>query len=435
MSSNVLMVGDHRDSQNWGGRGQGIALFRLLASSFPVSGIIPGLWATSDEAGGGFVGTLLPQKYFHFLWRLRDKVKAVDHYFRFVEEPLGARDWIQDDPVRSMECLLRYKSRNSVLEHIYDLVNAADVVIVNGEGSGIFTTPYRRDFFFYLAILELAHRLQKRTFYVNAIISDCPFTGRNRQSFLAAHQTLTKCHATLVRDPESLDFVKKEMPGVTAEYVPDALFTWYPMYQRRDTHVPANGDFVVPHPEINEYLGKLNFGTPYICVGGSAWAANDQAEAARGFLQLVKGLRKLGLPVYVTQNCGGDRFLQDVSRESGCGIVPWNTSIFMAGAILANARLFVSGRFHPTILASLGGTPCIFLGSHSHKMESLKKTLESEVAEQFQGIPADGEVERITALCEQYLKDGDSRRRFIKSVSARRCDEAAQLPQRIQHYL
>jgi hypothetical protein len=431
----VLYVGDHRDSPNWGGRGQGIALHQLLERSFEISGVIPGLWVTSDEAADGFVGTLLPQKYFRFLWRIRDKMKAADWYLKIVEERFGARDFITDEPSESAESLIRYKLKNPGLGEIYERMAEADVVVINGEGSGIFTTPFRRDFFFYLAMVDLGVRLKKKVFYVNGIISDCPFTGRNIKNFNSARKTLAKCDAVLVRDPESLEYLQKEMPEVKCEYIPDALFTWFPVYERFGACIPPNGDFVIPPPEKNEYLGKLDFSKPYICIGGSAWAANYQEQAVDHYLRLLEGVRQLGYPVYLTQNCGGDRFLQEVARISGCGLVPWNTPIFMAGAILANAHLFISGRFHATIFASLGGTPCVFLGTHSHKMASLQKTLEYDLQKQVSGMPTDQEIHEVVTLSDQYLKEGTRLREKIKTIVAKRCEEATRLPQRVLEYL
>ncbi len=431
----VLYIGDHRDSMNWGGRGQSIALHQLLERNLEISGVIPGASVLSTEAVDGYVSTLLPQQYFRFLWRIRNKMKLADWYLRVVEERFGARDFLTDEPAKSAETLIRYRSKNPGLGEIYEQLAGADLVVINGEGSGIFRTPFRRDFFFYLAMIELGVRLNKKIFYVNGIISDCPFTGRNSKNFDSARKTLAKCHAVLVRDPESLDYLKREMPEVECEYIPDALFTWFPIYERFGACVPPNGDFVIPPPEKNEYLGKLDFSKPYICMGGSAWAANHQEQAVDHYLRLLEKVRQLGYPVYLTQNCGGDRFLQEVASVSDCGIVPWNTPIFMAGAILANAQLFISGRFHATILASLGGTSCVFLGTHSHKMESLKKTLGYDLQEQFSGMPTDQEIDEIVTLSDQYLKEGAPLRHKIKAVVAKRCEEASQLPQRILDYL
>lgn len=430
----VLYVGDNRDSMNWGGRGQSIALYQLLENSFEISNVIVGATVMYVGATRGYVGTLLPLKYFSFLHDVREKIKVVNWYLK-IEERFGARDFITDDPSESAETLLRYRLKNPGFGEIYKQMTEADLVVINGEGSGIFRTPFRRDFFFYLAMIELAVRLNKRAFYVNGIISDCPFTGRNGKNFDSARKTLAKCQAVLVRDPESLDYLQKEMPEVRCEYIPDALFTWFSIYERFGSCVPPNGDFIIPPPENNEYFGKLDFSKPYICIGGSSWAAEFQEQAVSHYLQLLKSVRELGYPVYLTQNCGGDRFLREVARQSGCGLVPWNTPIMMAGAVLANAKLFISGRFHPTIFASLGGTPCVFLEAHSHKMASLQRTLEYANPKQFSAMPEDRDIAQIIALSEQYIRENPSLRKKIRAVVAKRCEEARRLPQRILDYL
>jgi hypothetical protein len=427
----VLYVGDWRDSRNFGGRGQSIALHQLLAQRFEISGIIPGESLLSAEAVDGYVGTLLPQRYFRFVWRIRHKLKLADWYLKLVEEPFGARDFITDQPAQSAESALRYRATNPGLDELCRQVEQADVLVINGEGCGIFRTPFRRDFFFNLAMIELGVRLGKKVIYANAIISDCPVTGRNAANFAAARAALAKADGVLVRDPESLEYLQKEMPEVKAEYIPDALFTWFPVYQRFGASVPPNGDFVIGPPELSQYLGKLDFSKPYICLGGSATAADFQQEATECYVRLANALRRLGYPVYLTENCGGDRFLPEVGRITGCGVVPWNTPAYMAGAILANASLFVSGRFHATILASLGGTPCVFLGTHSHKMASLQRTLEYQSPRTFEALPSAQAIEEIVTLSEHYLRDDGGLRDRLQSVAERRCREAATLPGRI----
>jgi hypothetical protein len=430
----ILLVGDHRDAMNWGGRGQSIALAQLLGRRFEIADEIAGETVGDYSARGCQVGTLLPYKYFRFLRSIRGKIKPIDWYLR-VEELLGAHDFVTNDPLESAANVIRYKSKNPELAQIFEKIAAADLVVINGEGSGVFSTPFRRDFFFHLAMVELAAKLEKQVFYVNGILSDCPFTGRNSASVASARKTLSKCNAVLVRDPESLEYVQTEMPEVTSEYIPDALFTWFPKYEQFGASVPPNGDFVIPPIEKNEYFGKLDFSRPYICIGGSSWAAQFRDQAVEHYLRLLEGVRRLGFPVYVTQNCAGDSFLQEVARISGCGLVPWNTPIMMAGAILANASVFVSGRFHAAIFASLGGTPCVFLDAHSHKMSSLQRTLEYDIRKLFPAMPADLDVDEIVSLSRQYIEEGEPLRDRIKAVAGRRSEEAERLPQRILDHL
>jgi polysaccharide pyruvyl transferase WcaK-like protein len=150
---------------------------------------------------------------------------------------------------------------------------------------------------------------------------------------------------------------------------------------------------------------------------------------------LVEAIKELGFAVYLTENDTPDAFLQKVATETGAGIVPVNAPILMCGAVLANARLFVSGRYHPSIFASLGGTPCIFLASHAHKMGSLSRVLEYDDWRQFNAFPNDSDIGEILAIARNYLNRGESLRGRIKSAAERRCSEVVKLPRFIQESL
>ena len=138
---------------------------------------------------------------------------------------------------------------------------------------------------------------------------------------------------------------------------------------------------------------------------------------------------KLGYQVILTENDVPDSFLQRVGEMKCIGVVPVEAPILSCGAVLAHARLFISGRYHPSILASLGGTPCIFLGSHAHKMRSLSRVLEYDEQHEFNAFPDESEVEEIVAKARNYLNQGETLRARISQVARRRSDEAASLPE------
>jgi polysaccharide pyruvyl transferase WcaK-like protein len=131
--------------------------------------------------------------------------------------------------------------------------------------------------------------------------------------------------------------------------------------------------------------------------------------------------------VYLTENDGRDSFLEKVALRCGTGIVPVWTPILLAGAVLANARLFISGRYHPTIFASLGGTPCIFLGTTAHKMSSLQRVLEYTDIREFSAFPDDNEIEEIGRRSADLLNRGEGLREKLRAVAKRRCEEALQI--------
>ena len=83
------------------------------------------------------------------------------------------------------------------------------------------------------------------------------------------------------------------------------------------------------------------------------------------YTNLVNKLKELNKEIYLVEVCEGDHFLRDVAKLTNTKLIPMDTPIIAAGKILANARIFISGRYHPAILASLGGTPCVFMSSNS----------------------------------------------------------------------
>jgi polysaccharide pyruvyl transferase WcaK-like protein len=431
----VVFVGDNRTGANWG-RGASLALRQLLEETFEITGCIGGEQLVLDTAEAGYVGTLLPGRHYGLFRKLlrRRRRRPFAWYLR-LEEWCGAKDFVADDPAVSIDRLLASKHRYPALARIYDEAHAADLIVLDGDGDIILSTPPRRQTLFLLAMMELGVRLGKPVFLVNSMISDCPRTGRNEATLAAARRLFTHCAAVAMRDPESLEYVRKEMPAVQARLIPDSLFTWLPTYAREDSYPPGNGDFLVPFPEDVTLFGKLDFSEPYICIGGGAMAGTEPERAAVSYGRLVDEIRELGYRVCLTENDVPDGFLRRVAREKGVGLVPANAPIVQCGSVLAHARLFISGRYHPSIFASLGGTPCIFLGTHAHKMGSLSRLLEYEVQQEFPAFPAEADVDGIVALARQYLGQGETLRRTIRRVAVARCEEAMSLPAFLQQNL
>lgn len=425
---NILLVGDSRTSNNWGARGTSIAIHSLISRVGHVALVIEGgeyCWSSTEFA---FVGARLPDRYSRRLLRA-----ARDSRRRRVFGPLvaagralGMRDFVDPDPDRTADNIIKHRHRYPVLRRIFDKAAACDAVVINAEGDLVFTTPPRREALFLLGMTALGARLGKPVYFVNALVSDCPYTGRNAETAAAARRMFARCEKVLVRDPESHALVKADMPEANCGLVPDALFSWHDVLQDQRTRLPANGDFIVPFPERQRYLGRLDFSRPYICIGGSA-AATGRTQAFHSFVALVEAIKRLGLPVYLTENDGRDSFLEEVAEVAGVALIPVYTPVFAAAAILANASLFVSGRYHPCIMAALGGTPSIFLASAAHKMRSLQAVLEYPQVREFPVFPSAREIEEIHAMAEGYLAGGAALRGRILATAARRAREAMQI--------
>ena len=431
----AFYVGDNGTNLNWG-RGASIALRQLLSNAFEISGSVAGELFDLSAAEAGYVGTLMPARYYGVFRRLllKRRHRLLSWYLK-LEELLGAHDFIDHDPAVSVNNLLAHKHRYYPLERIYAQASNADIFVVDGDGDIIFSTPPRRQTLFLLAMIELGVRLNKPVFLVNSMISDCPLSGRNETTLAAARRLFTQCTAVLMRDPESLEYVQTEMPETNPTLIPDSLFAWQPVYASNSSRPPSNGDSLIPFPEKEEFLGKLDFSVPYICIGGGALAAQNPDKSVQCYSRLVDAIKDLGHRVYLTENDWPDSFLRRVAQEKGIGIIPVDTPIVSCGAVLAHARLFISGRYHPSIFASLGGTPCIFMGSHAHKMGSLARVLEYELQRQFNGFPSDSEIEEIVSIARRYLDEGETLRAKIRTVAKARCDEATNLPDILKGYV
>jgi polysaccharide pyruvyl transferase WcaK-like protein len=138
-------------------------------------------------------------------------------------------------------------------------------------------------------------------------------------------------------------------------------------------------------------------------------------------------VKELQHQVYLQPTCVGDSFLDDVAKETDTPILPLNMAILTGAIVLANAELMISGRFHPSILASLGGTPCIFLGSNSHKTKSLQAMLDYEKPKEYSAIPNQHDIESILLDAKYILANKKKIREKICNTVRLRAAEANEL--------
>jgi polysaccharide pyruvyl transferase WcaK-like protein len=382
-----------------------------------------------SSSDAGFVRTITPNHYYPFFrsaWERRGR-RPYAWYIK-LEQLFGAHDFISGDPEQSLKSLLANRRRHPVLQRIYKQAEASDIIVIDGDGDIVFSNPPRRQTLFILAMIELGLHLRKPVCLVNCMVSDCPTSGRNDQTLNAARRLFSKCHLVSLRDPESLRYVRAEMRDANAAYVPDSLFAWCSEALAGPSR--ELGDL----PGFSESAGqahKLDLTRPYICIGGGALAASHPDLARTSYGKLVDAMQRLECNVYVTENDTPDMYLRSVAKEKGITVVPADAPIRTCASLLAHARLFLSGRYHPSIMASLGGTPCIFLGSHAHKMGSLAGLLQYDERKEFCAIPDDAEIEHIVSFARNYLQQGESLRARIREVSASLCAQVAGLPQLI----
>jgi len=242
-------------------------------------------------------------------------------------------------------------------------------------------------------------------------------------------RTLRKCTSVVVRDPASQETLASVAPDLSTERIPDSLFFWFHDAQEAVEQLPERGDFIVPHGRESVCrLGALRFDEPYIVVSGGSRAAWSPKESANHYTKLVEALRTLGYPVYLAPTCRGDVFLYTVARRTGAPMIPLETSVYMGMAAIANARLFISGRYHPSIMAGLGGTPSIFFEADSHKALSLQDLLGYPNPKQFSAAPSPDELDALLKEAQDLLGAGEDLRSHLKSHAEKQYLASLKLP-------
>lgn len=423
----TLLISDNRDNDNWGSRATTGALLEMLIAN----GLAPETSVSDAE-----VRRTTPFSRFGPVDRMvagervaKLAAAALDRGQRWralLSSLFGMTDAVSDDPVASVAAW-RGRPREPFVRW-RESVADADLVIINGEGSMIFTTRSRREQRFHLAMMQLALESGVNYAYVNALVSDPPTPARNEQTKRESTRLLRSAMCVTTRDAESAEYLSGMSEDIPATFVPDALFTWHARVNdptlRSALEFP---ELLKPFGAAPQRLGNWRFDRPYLCVGGSATAAHDQVRARDSYGRLVRKLERLGLPLYLTASTSGDAFLESIARDTGHPFVPPSTNVWAASAILANAAAVVTGRYHPAILAGLGGAPGILLGSDSHKTASVQPLLGYPETVVFPTLPDEVTSEAIARRVEIVLAERQAWSDQIQATVARRAEHAAEL--------
>ena len=191
---------------------------------------------------------------------------------------------------------------------------------------------------------------------------------------------------------------------------------WYDFVN--DNHKVENGKYYMgPSGANDSTFTEYDFTKPYICVAGSSsvgLASKDSKRIISVYSNLVRKIKDaFDYKVYLVEVCEGDAFLRDVAENTETDLVPIDTPIIAAAKILANAKVFISGRYHPGILASLGGTPCVFMSSNSHKTRSLQELLKYENIIEYPVLPSDEDCDQMIKAAKEKIEYGENLRNKI----------------------
>ena len=420
----IVYVGDNRHRGNFGCRATSTALSQIISKKNEIVGRIYGDY-TNVDTGDLFFYQYYPK--FVYTWMSKRKhINMLRKFFYLFHRMLkhghyyfSNYDFIDLDLDKSIENLIKCLPANPNLQSFdlrqYDF----DTLVVNGEGSFIFATPSWRECLIEAMLMHWAQKLGKKVYYLNGMLSDDPYSERNYKCIKTIQPIFEKSEVIGVRENYSYDYAKENFKNINLKLFPDALFSWYDIIN--DANKVENGKYIMgmSGAEDNSFT-DFDFTKDYILISGSSAIGNATKEnkkiAIEHYSNLVNSIKKKlnKYKVYLIQVCEGDDFLKDVGKITNTPVIAMDTPIISAGKILANAKLFVSGRYHPAILASLGGTPCVFMSSNSHKTKSIQELLQYKEIKEFNVLPSDKEIKEMIDLGTKYINKGNQLRKEIK---------------------
>lgn len=420
----IVYVGDNRHRGNYGCRATSTALSQIISKNNEIVGRIYGDYTNVD------MGDLFYYKYYpKFVYKWIGKRKHIDIirkffycFHRIIKRGnyyFSNYDFIGLDLDKSIDNLIKCLPANPNLKD-YDLRQYDfDALVVNGEGSFIFATPPWRECLIEAMLMHWAQKLGKKVYYLNGMLSDDPHSEHNDKCIKVINDIFSKSDVVGVREYFSYNYATQYFNNINLKLYPDALFSWYDYIN--DGFNILDGKYINGMSgATDESFKNLDFSDDYILIAGSSSVGSavdgKYEKAIKTYSKLVNET-KIKFPdkkVYLIQVCEGDYFLNDVAKNTDTPIIAVDTPILSAGKILANARLFISGRYHPAILASLGGTPCVFMSSNSHKTKSVQQLLEYENIIEFNEIPSDNEIHEMLNIGNDLIERGDKLRNKIK---------------------
>lgn len=434
MMARIVYVGDNRNRYNFGCRATSTALSQIISHNHEIVGRIYGNYKNSDTEKVFFV-EFLPA----FIYRLLGKMKHWEwikkwfvltiHIIKRTRVCFSKFDFIGYDFDKSIENLIKCLPANSVLGELdlrqYDF----DCLVVNGEGSFIFSSIPWREAMVEAMLMYWAKRMKKKVFYMNGMFSQKPGEQLNIETINNYRKLFELIDFVGVREYRSLAFAKKYFPNAKIYLYPDALFTWYKYIN--DEHKIIDGKYYVGFSQATDSsFSEYDFSIPYICISGSSLyrGAKSESDVVKHFVKLVKAVEEnIRYRVYLVEACDGDKCLSEVGKQCRVSVVPKDTPILAVGKILANAQVYITGRYHPAILASLGGTPCVFLDCNSHKNLSLQEILEYENPHEYKVLSSNKEIESIIDEAKAFINEGEALRVKIKERTAVLNDKAEKM--------
>lgn len=335
----------------------------------------------------------------------------------------GKRDMIPEC-LAEFEPLARQVLAGEILQAARLSLEECDLVVINGEGS-IYDRQRKGRMMLFIAYLA------KRYFNKPCILVN--HTADVHDPLMAE---MVACVYPLLDDVifrEALSsdacssFTRKDRSLLSA----DAAFTYRPISCSSWSSIAGRKGYFSIWPDS---AAGFNPHKPYICVGGSSiYLRPDRPnyDPIPGFVELCKTLQAQIAPVVLTAPCQTDeKIFRPIAKELNLPLIALSTPTQQAVDILGNARAYISGRWHPSILALTGGTPVVTLTANTYKTKGLVKHLRLD-APTFDALKLHEEIKDIVNLTRFYIDEGNELRHRLRQ----RAEELSELAWENVRYL
>lgn len=420
---NVLFIGDLRSAYNYGAIGTTETLIKLIENEHynidiryidfrslyfptPVEGHKPFL---KEKSSFQKIKAKIPNNIKKILRKLIPAKKQTD----FVPYKYSQ----YENYFQEMEAGKRLQFEKRMLEW-------ADIIYINGEGNIVNGTDrfgkYRMGARYILFMAWLGKvKYKKNTLIVNHTVDP-----NNYNAFEMITHIYPLLDNVYVRETLSIPVLQKHnvQNGI---FVPDALWAYQP----------------VKNWEPSEKLKKeIDFSQPYICIGDSSGIKNAYNQVKWNVPQvigkIIDELRKITPQIiFVDGYSGGNEDINQIIRKKHVGHVNLNNcSYHDLYHVLKGAQLFISGRWHASILSTLANTPILLWGSDSHKTKSLYTLLDYKYRF-FEVSTLPVNIEELIDTAQQIINDSQEIKTCMQRKSSLFAEQATENAKILRKYV
>lgn len=422
MSLKIFFISDNRDNPNWGCRATSQELINIVDKYV-------GTEYQMKVVGASDIHNYRP--YYHLknmgfldgmIHKLANHRRSTNKIVFFAQSVfnifysiIGPPIFFADSVPRNfsdMKHLAKLVSKRKILKKELDMIEWADLVICNGEGS---VYGDERKGKYNLFLLYVAKKLfGKQTFMINHM-----FDPKSSDLIDISKEIYPSIDFIAFRDEVSLKKYNELDLEKRAVFIPDAAFNYGPSPDSIVQHILGNPQY------IDTFWGGNNnwsgFKKPFVVLGGSSRLTKGGLpkgySSKRSFLKLVEKIREIGVSVVLSQPCEGDTFMKKVALIAEAPLISIETPTQLAIDFVSGASCYISGRYHPMILSLVSGTPTIAMTSNSHKTKSLHDIVGLEDEPYFEIEHLEEQVGQIVERLKKIIAEEESYRdRISKKV-------------------